>query len=94
MRKLIIILALVCGMSTQVSANSGVAENITLDLNVEAERAVICSNVASDRSQGPVVVEDGSSTISTIRGTTIYNDFEVKQGASLIICTNSNEMFQ
>ena len=69
-------------------------ESLANNLNVEAEQAVIGSNVASDRSQGPVVVENGSSTISTIRGTTIYNDFEVKQGASLTICTNSNEMLQ
>lgn len=69
-------------------------ESLANDLNVEAEQAIIGSNVVSDRSQGPVVVENGSSTIATRSGTKIYNDFEVKQGASLIICTNNNELFQ
>ena len=46
------------------------------------------SNVVSDRDQGPVVVENGSSVISSRYGVTINGDFEVKSGAALEITAN------
>ena len=68
-------------------------ESLENNLNVDAEQVVIGSNVASNRSQGPVTVENGSSAISTRDGTTIHNDFEVKMGASLEITTNTSDLF-
>ena len=68
-------------------------ESLENNLNVDAEQVVIGSNVASNRSQGPVTVENGSSAISTSDGTTIHNDFEVKMGASLEITTNTSDLF-
>ena len=46
------------------------------------------SNVVSGRDQGPVVVENGSSVISSRYGVTINGDFEVKSGAALEITAN------
>ena len=63
-------------------------EQLENNLNVLAEQVRIGSDVNSDRVQGPVVVENGCSSISAEFGTTIYNDFEVKLGASLEINTN------
>ena len=63
-------------------------EQLSNNLNVLAEKVNIGSNVNPIRPQGPVVVENGSSTISAEFGTTIYSDFEVKLGASLEINGN------
>lgn len=63
-------------------------EKLSNNLNVLAEQVNIGSDVNSNRPQGPVVVENGSSTISAEFGTTIYSDFEVKLGASLEINGN------
>ena len=41
-----------------------------------------------DREQGPVSLENGYSILSSGFGTTIYNDFEVKLGATLEINTH------
>ena len=65
-------------------------EKLSNNLNVLAEQVNIGSDVNSNRPQGPVVVENGSSTISAEFGTTIYGDFEVKLGASLEINGNSS----
>ena len=48
----------------------------------------IGSDVASDRPNGAVSVENGSSIIKSANGVTIANDFEVKLGAALEIKTN------
>lgn len=65
-------------------------EKLSNNLNVLAEQVNIGSDVNSNRPQGPVVVENGSSTISAEFGTKIYSDFEVKLGASLEINGNSS----
>ena len=54
-------------------------------MNVLADKVYIGSHVVSDRDFGPVTVENGESVISSLNGTNIYNDFEVKLGASLLI---------
>ena len=53
-----------------------------------ATNIYIGSNVTNDRAQGPVVVENGKSTIRGKNGVTIENDFEVKLGATVEITTN------
>jgi hypothetical protein len=70
-------------------------QNETLSdcLNVTAETTIIGSNVDSNREQGPVIVKNGDSVISSRYGTTVYNDFEVKLGASLEINTNYNDTY-
>ena len=55
------------------------------NMNVLADKVYIGSRVVSDRDFGPVTVENGESVISSLNGTNIYNDFEVKLGASLLI---------
>jgi hypothetical protein len=57
-------------------------------LNVNANNVYIGRNVASDRQQGPVTVENGKSTIRGKNGVTISNDFEVKLGAVVEITNN------
>ena len=71
-------------MSAQTPQNS----TIITFINVTADNTVIGSNVVSDRDQGPVVVENGSSVISSRYGVTINGDFEVKSGAALEITAN------
>lgn len=64
-------------------------ESLSKGMNVLSYTTEIGSNVALNRDAGPVVVEDGSSVINSLNGVTIYNDFEVRPGASLEIITNN-----
>jgi hypothetical protein len=50
-----------------------------------ANNVFIGSNVASDRMPGPVTIDTGKTIIEAKNQVTIYNDFEVKPGASLEI---------
>ena len=65
-------------------------QNEVLDNNMDviASEIIIGSNVAVDREQGPVSLENGYSILSSGFGTTIYNDFEVKLGATSEINTH------
>ena len=60
-------------------------ESLSDNINVTADRVLIGSNVASDRDNGSVIVENGKSIISYTQEVVIENDFEVKSGASLEI---------
>ena len=65
-------------------------QNEVLDrgLNVNANNVLVGSNIVNERPQGPITVENGKSTIRSKDGVTIYNDFEVKLGATLEIVTD------
>ena len=58
------------------------------NINITADRTYVGSNVASDRTNGPVVIEKGDAAISSRYGVTISDSFEVKPGATLEITTN------
>ena len=58
------------------------------NINITADRTYVGSNVASDRANGPVVIEKGDAAISSRYGVTISDSFEVKPGATLEITTN------
>lgn len=46
---------------------------------------MVGSNVTTEKEAGPVVIEDGATTIESTNGVTITRDFEVKEGAELEI---------
>lgn len=63
-------------------------ESLAKGIKVLSYTTEIGRNVALDRDEGPVMVEDGFSVINSMNGVTIYNDFEVKPSAALEIITN------
>ena len=63
-------------------------EKLSDNMNVLADKVYVGSNVVLNRDSGPVIVENGESVISSHNGTTIFNDFEVKLGASLLITSD------
>ena len=62
-------------------------ESLSDNLNVTPDYTYIGSHVKNDRDEGPVFVENWSSTIETRYGATIDGNFEVRLGASLEIST-------
>ena len=64
-------------------------EKLLGDYHVKSKtNTYIGSNVTNRRNQGPVIIEEGKTTIISPDGVTIYNDFEVKKGAELEIKVN------
>jgi len=51
----------------------------------ETGSAMIGSNVTNKVTQGPVIINSGSTTVKASHGTTITKDFEVKSGAEFTI---------
>ena len=62
-------------------------QNITLagTKTYETGNAMIGSNVTDKVTQGPVVIQSGSTTVKASQGATITKDFEVKSGAEFTI---------
>jgi hypothetical protein len=46
---------------------------------------MVGSNVTTEKEEGPVIIEDGATTIESTNGVTITRDFEVKEGAKFEI---------
>lgn len=64
-------------------------EKLLGDYHVKSKtNTYIGSHVTNRRNQGPVIIEEGKTTIISPDGVTIYNDFEVKKGAELEIKVN------
>ena len=60
-------------------------ETVNNDKTIVANEVYIGSNVTAEKPQGPVIIESGKVNIRGLNNVTITKDFEVKQGAELII---------
>ena len=74
---------------------SGFVQNdiIANESIVWSNEAWIGKNVTTTKPQGSVVVEKDQMTIKTPNGVTIKNNFTLKEGASLIIDPNINNIY-
>ena len=70
--------------------NSGIVQNdsIANDAVVWSNNVYVGSDVTTQRTYGPVVVEKGDMVIKARSGATIKNDFTLKKGATLTIDPN------
>ena len=46
---------------------------------------MVGSNVTTEKEEGPVVIENGSTILESANGVTITRDFEVREGAEFEI---------
>ena len=60
-------------------------ESIYSDYRVFSGQTIAGSNVTTNKSNGPVEINKGNTTIKSTNGVTIYDSFEVKKGAILEI---------
>ena len=62
-------------------------QNETMQENnhVRGDYIMVGSNVTTEKEEGPVVIEDGETTLESSNGVTITRDFEVKEGAEFEI---------
>ena len=60
-------------------------EELTKNNDIQGSYIRIGSNVTTDKDEGPVTIENGSTVIKSTNGVTITQDFEVKEGAGFEI---------
>lgn len=60
-------------------------ESINTDYQVFSNQTIAGSDVTTNKPNGPVKINKGNTIIKSTNGVTIYNSFEVKEGASLEI---------
>ena len=88
MEKTIISFILFTMMSvTYVKGGNLYIQNETMQENnhVRGDYIMVGSNVTTEKEEGPVVIEDGETTLESSNGVTITRDFEVKEGAEFEI---------
>ena len=63
-------------------------ETYEKDIIIRAGKTLIGSNVTTQKEEGPVIIQNGKSTINSSQEVIIKNDFEVKLGAIFEINVN------